>query len=526
MIKKLWMRFFLSFCATCLFLSSVAIAETQESRVLKLALSEPPVTLNRFIAKLTVSSDVIDMLFVPIFSLHNQPVPWGLFEKYELSKDQLTYTFHMRKGLTWSDGSPAIVGDVIRGLRYAIEKQEEVSPENFPYLSNIALDSEGNFKVSELNELTLQIRLKKKSSVFIHQFGNAITPALKPGQQTVFAKQDSLFPKGLITLSPYRISDSNLTESLVLEKIPTFPGAEALHWDRIEVTFMPERDRRLRAFQQGETDVMNLPQLGSTGLLEQLPGTLIRRGLPSVGFMVLSADNKHLQNPLLRKAIKLLADPQTLTSSSILDKPLYTIIPAELDTTYASSYQTTSYKPVGNRADRLREAEKILKSLNITPDNPLELRLMVQNIRTQGRPGKRLQHIAAPYGLRLNLVESKIKQHYNYYFSGDFDLHLHGWINTSASAAHQMIPHTDGTPPFKQKGYSNPNYFSELERFESARHEGGDELYKSIAALEKIMLEEDYILPLTQSYIGIMVNQKVDKEQIFVGPFWTLRATE
>ena len=528
MTKKSWVRFFHSFLAAFFLLSSsLAIAEAQKPKVLKLALGEPPVTLNRFIAKLTVSSDVIAMLFVPSFSLHNQPVPWGVFEKYELSEDQLTYTFHMKKGLIWSDGSPATVSDIIRGLRYALEKKAEISPGYFSYLSNIALDTEGNFKVSELDKLTLQIHLKKKSPLFIHQFGNSHTPALKPNQQTISTKQDSLLPASLATLSPYRISESNLPESLVLEKIPTFPGAEALHWDRVEVAFIPERERKLRAFQQGKVDAMSLHHLSSTGLLEQFPGKLVRRGLPATKFIVLSADNKHLQNPLLRKAIKLLADPLTLTpSKSVLDKPLYTLIPAELDAIYSSSYQTVDYKPVGKRADRLREAGKILESLNITPENPLELRLMVQDVRDQVQSGKRLQHIAAAYGLRLNLIKSEIKQHFGYYFSGDFDLHLHGWINTAANAAHQMTPHTDGTPPFNQKGYSNSSYFSGLERFKKAVHEDTDELYKSITALEKIILEENYILPFTQAHIGIMVKPKIDKEQLFLGPYWTLRAAE
>ena len=41
----------------------------------------------------------------------NSKVIPGVAEKYEVSDDQLTYTFHLRKDAKWSDGKPVVAGD-------------------------------------------------------------------------------------------------------------------------------------------------------------------------------------------------------------------------------------------------------------------------------------------------------------------------------------------------------------------------------------------------------------------------------
>jgi peptide/nickel transport system substrate-binding protein/oligopeptide transport system substrate-binding protein len=55
----------------------------------------------------SVSYDVAQLLFPPLVTLddHLQPMDWAA-ERHEVSADGLIYTFHLRKGMTWSDGTP------------------------------------------------------------------------------------------------------------------------------------------------------------------------------------------------------------------------------------------------------------------------------------------------------------------------------------------------------------------------------------------------------------------------------------
>jgi oligopeptide transport system substrate-binding protein len=51
--------------------------------------------------------EIAQLLFPPLVTLddHLQPVDWAT-ERHEVSADGLMYTFHLRKGLQWSDGTP------------------------------------------------------------------------------------------------------------------------------------------------------------------------------------------------------------------------------------------------------------------------------------------------------------------------------------------------------------------------------------------------------------------------------------
>jgi len=47
------------------------------------------------------------LIFLQLVTLDEkqQPVDWAA-ESHQVSADGLTYTFHLRKGMTWSDGTP------------------------------------------------------------------------------------------------------------------------------------------------------------------------------------------------------------------------------------------------------------------------------------------------------------------------------------------------------------------------------------------------------------------------------------
>jgi oligopeptide transport system substrate-binding protein len=51
--------------------------------------------------------NLAQLLFPGLLTLDEQsrPVDW-VAERHEVSADGLTYTFHLRKGMTWSDGTP------------------------------------------------------------------------------------------------------------------------------------------------------------------------------------------------------------------------------------------------------------------------------------------------------------------------------------------------------------------------------------------------------------------------------------
>src|SRR3954452_12016434 len=67
-----------------------------------------------------VLENVFDTLVEPDENLEMRP---ALAESWNVSPDQLTWTFHLRKGVTFHDGSPFTADDVVYSYRRIIDQQ-------------------------------------------------------------------------------------------------------------------------------------------------------------------------------------------------------------------------------------------------------------------------------------------------------------------------------------------------------------------------------------------------------------------
>ncbi len=67
-----------------------------------------------------VLENVFDTLVEPDENLEMRP---ALAQSWDVSPDQLTWTFHLRKGVTFHDGSPFTADDVVYSYRRIIDQQ-------------------------------------------------------------------------------------------------------------------------------------------------------------------------------------------------------------------------------------------------------------------------------------------------------------------------------------------------------------------------------------------------------------------
>ena len=90
------------------------------------ALTEGIIGSVHFINPLLAVSDVDRDMTMLVYSGLTRLNPAGnyepdLAESFSVSEDKLTYTFQLRKNLTWHDGKPLTAGDVIFTIEKAIE---------------------------------------------------------------------------------------------------------------------------------------------------------------------------------------------------------------------------------------------------------------------------------------------------------------------------------------------------------------------------------------------------------------------
>ncbi|MFM9277896.1 ABC transporter substrate-binding protein [Paenibacillus jiagnxiensis] len=94
-------------------LSKLPAAAKERTDTVIVGLTDPSGSFTPYFAQSGYDGNVTSLLFAPLVSVNEEGLPYAdLAEKYEVSDDQLTYTFHLRPDSKFSDGSPLTADDV------------------------------------------------------------------------------------------------------------------------------------------------------------------------------------------------------------------------------------------------------------------------------------------------------------------------------------------------------------------------------------------------------------------------------
>jgi peptide/nickel transport system substrate-binding protein len=192
----------------------------------------------------------------------------GLCTKWESSPDAKQWTFHLRRGVRWSDGEPFTADDV--EFTYNVIKDEKVDNAVRDTFSE-GRDEDGNRLYPELLKLddhTVQFNLHHPNGSFLDAMYNLyLIPkhkweeAWRAGNfnDTMKINDD---PKDIVSIGPYRIVDYVTGQRVVLERNPYFwkvdtKGQRLPYIDRLVFIICANTNTVAAKFKAGELDVMS-----------------------------------------------------------------------------------------------------------------------------------------------------------------------------------------------------------------------------------------------------------------------------
>lgn len=121
---------------------------------------------------------------------NDRPIP-GVAESWDISPDQLTYTFHLRQDAKWSDGQPVTAKDFDYAWKRALnpETAAEYAYQLF-YIKNATEYNEGKAKVEDLgikviDDYTFEVTLAAPTPFFLNL---TAFPTLAPVRQDIIEK--------------------------------------------------------------------------------------------------------------------------------------------------------------------------------------------------------------------------------------------------------------------------------------------------------------------------------------------------
>ncbi len=231
-------------------------------------------------------------------------------EKWEVSKDLLTYTFYIRKDAKWSDGSDVTSADYKNTMIRSLE------PSNGAWYVDFLFPIKGAKAAfngtASLNEVAidasepkvLKITLEKPCAYFLDMFANV--PTFMPSNTKYAKDSDKVWdmdPNKNLSNGPWYMAERKAGEYILYKKNPYYYDAENVNLLSIKMRFMDDDQAKAAAYQTGELTILSAP----SSLAERYQGKPDLHFVenPQTNYIMMNPNIAPFDNPKVRKAFAL-----------------------------------------------------------------------------------------------------------------------------------------------------------------------------------------------------------------------------
>ncbi len=240
-----------------------------------------------------------------------------LAESWTISDDGLNYTFTLRDGIAFSDGTPITSADVVWSLNHALDPSTGGWTGGY-YLSNIvgsdevlagtATEATG---VTALDDRTVEIVVKQPSAYFLSQL--TIGPA-KVSSAAQAAADPTGWELAPLSSGPFVLEAWNAGSGLVLT-----PNAN--NWQppaaAVNIVFNQDSETAFQLFRTGAVDIMGSSQNPiPSARVAEVQGTPEFRSIPAFNMRFVSFNNTQapFDDVRVRQAFAQATDRETLAN--------------------------------------------------------------------------------------------------------------------------------------------------------------------------------------------------------------------
>ncbi|MCW0219496.1 MAG: peptide ABC transporter substrate-binding protein [Prosthecobacter sp.] len=240
-----------------------ACAPKRERADLVFIQSAEPETLDPALTTDQVSMRISTSLFEGLCRVTQagKPEP-GMAERWEISEDRKTYTFHLRSGTFWTDGRAVVAQDFVDSWKRALDPETGADYASLLHVIRGARAfTEGTEKdfakvgVKALDEKTLQVELENPTPYFV-DLSSFVT--LAPVQMTTIQKHGTSWikPANIVTNGAYVLEEWLLDDHIRLRKNPQYWDAANVKMETITIKPVQDANTALSYFHTGQCDLM------------------------------------------------------------------------------------------------------------------------------------------------------------------------------------------------------------------------------------------------------------------------------
>lgn len=297
--------------------------------------------------------------------------------------DYQTWTFHLRPGAVWSDGSPVTAQDFVYSWqRLADPKTGSPYASYLQYarIENIDAILVGkkppeSLGVSAIDDKTLKVTLSEPVPYFVSMLSHT---SMKPVKQAVVEKFGDKWtlPQNYVGNGAYRLSEWVVNERIVLERNPSYWNNSKTVIE--QATFLPLSSEvsDINRYRSGEIDITNsaIPPNLYAKMKREIPEQLHVNPYLCTFYYEINNQRAPFTDERVRAAVKLTLD-RDIIANKIMGQgqiPAYSFTPTFTEGGNFSQPEWAGW----TQEKRNEEAKKLLAQAGFTAEKPLKFTLL------------------------------------------------------------------------------------------------------------------------------------------------------
>jgi oligopeptide transport system substrate-binding protein len=423
-------------------------------KILRLSHRNEPATLDPQLATLPDEFFIIralkEGLLVPNPG-DGAPLP-GVAERWEVSADGLTWTFHLRVNARWSSGRALTAQDFVYSIHRALTSATAASKAQL-FFSLAGAEDFYRGKVTDpaligaeaAGPQTLVLRLARPNSDLPALVASGPWIPVYP-HVTIEDGKERFIPGRDIGNGPFVVTEWHANQHITVSKNPHYHAADRVKLDGLRFQAFDSGDTEERAFRAGQVDVTLAVPFSKLG--SYTPPTLQTQPLHETRYLALNTTRPPLDNPKVRRALALAIDRRALVDQVTRggQRPALSFIPPGLG----------GYAPEKTLEGSIEEARSLLAATGF-PGGKGFPRLEISTWVNTPVLEAIQQMWKRELGLDVAIVQREGKVHLAAAAAGDFDLAFLPAIPDYAAPA-ALFEEWLGTSPVNYARWRNAGY--------------------------------------------------------------------
>lgn len=357
-----------------------------------------------------------------------------LAERWE-NKDGTVWVFHLRPGITWSDGEPITAEDVVWSWRRLVTPDIASPYASYPgsmHIVNAADIAEGKkspdtLGVKALDDNTVEVTLTQPTAAFLNMLAH---PSMVPVDKTAVERFGDRWtrPEHFVGSGAYRVVDWKVNERVVGER-------NTRYWDNAhtvinKVTWLAVTSQTadVNRYKAGEIDITYSVPLNQYAQLKKSLGSEVHTD-PQLAtyYYEFNTTKAPFNDPRVRRALNMGLDKDIIAEKVLGQgqRPAWLISQPEIGGITLKNPDYASWP----RDKRLAEAKRLLNEAGFNESHPLKFNLLYNTMESHQRIA-----IAASSMWKKNLGVEAVLQNQEWktmldtMHTGNFDAVRYAWI--------------------------------------------------------------------------------------------------